>query len=173
MDAGEEHGAAQAGGGDLVAVGAGDALDQAVLAEPAQVVGGLAGGDRAGRPAEVFGEKLPQVAVEEPAGVQPEDQQDVQECLGPGVGEPQPGGAGAVFAGDGVAGGVQGVGAGDGVVAESLDAKQAPVGGVADLPQGGQVSQPFADAEVRVWLMVVSVRRAVPSLWYCLIWVCL
>jgi len=34
VDAGEEHGVPQAGVGDLVAVGAGDALDQAVLAEP-------------------------------------------------------------------------------------------------------------------------------------------
>src|SRR5205823_3507763 len=86
--------------------------------------------------------------VEESAGVQPEDQQDVQERLGAGVGEPQPGGAGSVGVDDRVAGGVQGFGAGDGVVAESLDAKQAPVGGVADLPQRGQVGQPFAQAEV-------------------------
>ncbi len=32
VDAGEEHGVAQAGGGDLVAVGVRDALDEAVLA---------------------------------------------------------------------------------------------------------------------------------------------
>ena len=42
----------------------------------------------------------------------------------------------------------EGVGAGDRVVAESLDAQQAPVGGEADLPQGGQIGQPFADPEV-------------------------
>ena len=33
MDAGEEHGVAQASGGDLVAVRAGDPLDQAVLTQ--------------------------------------------------------------------------------------------------------------------------------------------
>lgn len=36
----------------------------------------------------------------------------------------------------------------DRVVAESLDAQQASVGGEADLPQGGQVSQPFPDPVV-------------------------
>jgi hypothetical protein len=36
----------------------------------------------------------------------------------------------------------------DRVVAESLDAEQAPVGGNADLPQRGQIGQPFPDAEV-------------------------
>jgi hypothetical protein len=35
-----------------------------------------------------------------------------------------------------------------GIVAESLDAQQASVGREADLPQGGQVGQPFADDEV-------------------------
>ena len=39
-------------------------------------------------------------------------------------------------------------GSGDRVVAESFEAQQAPAGGEADLPQGGQVSQPFADLEV-------------------------
>ena len=43
MDAGEEHGVAQAGAGDLVAVGARDALDEAVLTQPPQTVGGLTG----------------------------------------------------------------------------------------------------------------------------------
>jgi len=71
----------------------------------------------------------------------------VQERLGPGVGQAQAGDAGAV-ADDGVAGGVQDLGAGDGIVAESLDGQEPSVGGVADLPQGGQVSQPLAQAEV-------------------------
>jgi hypothetical protein len=43
---------------------------------------------------------------------------------------------------------VQDLGAADGVVAESLDGQEPSVGGVADLPQGGQVSQPLAQAEV-------------------------
>jgi hypothetical protein len=56
VDAGEEHGVTQAGAGDLVAVGVRDAFDEAVLAKPAQVVGGLAGSDRAWRAAGVLGE---------------------------------------------------------------------------------------------------------------------
>ncbi len=40
------------------------------------------------------------------------------------------------------------LGGADRVVAESLDAQQAPVGGEADLPQGRQVGQPFPDAKV-------------------------
>ena len=42
----------------------------------------------------------------------------------------------------------EGLGAADRVVAEALDAEQAPVGGEADLPQGGQVGQPFGQPEV-------------------------
>jgi hypothetical protein len=117
VDAGEEHGVAQAGAGDLVAVGVRDAFDEAVLAESAQVVGGLAGGDRsgaAGREAEVFAEEAAQVLVQEPSGVQPEDEQDVQECLGARVGQAQPGDAGAVVVDDGVAGGAQDAVPGDG-----------------------------------------------------------
>ena len=48
MDAGEEHGGVQAGVGDLVAVAVRDPVDEAAGLESAQVVGGLAGGDRAG-----------------------------------------------------------------------------------------------------------------------------
>ena len=33
-------------------------------------------------------------------------------------------------------------------MAEGLDAQQAPVGGEAELPQGGQVGQPFGQPEV-------------------------
>jgi len=33
-------------------------------------------------------------------------------------------------------------------MAESLDAQQAPVGGVADLPQCGQIGQSFPDPEI-------------------------
>jgi hypothetical protein len=53
--------------------------------------------------------------------MQPEDQQDVQECLGARVGQAQPGDAGPVVVDDRIAGGCQGFGACYGVVAESLD----------------------------------------------------
>jgi hypothetical protein len=44
VQAGEEQGVAEPGLGDLVAVGAGDALDEAMDAEPAQVIGELPAG---------------------------------------------------------------------------------------------------------------------------------
>ena len=52
--------------------------------------------------------------------------------------------AGEHGAGDGG----DGFGSGDRVVAESFEARQVLAGGEADLPQGGQVGQPFADPEV-------------------------
>ena len=120
VGAGEEHGAGQAGVGDAVAVAVGDAPDEAVFFEAAQVIGGLAGCDRAGRAAGVVSEQGTQVGVDEPAGLQPEDEQDVQQGLGAGVGEAQSGGAGAVVVDYRVAGGLEGFGAADRVVAESL-----------------------------------------------------
>ena len=62
--------------------------------------------------------------------------------------DPQPGDPGAAGGGDGVGDGVQGIDSDDGVVADGLDAQQAPVGGEADLPQGGQICQSFPDTEV-------------------------
>ena len=68
MDVGEQHGAVQPGVGDLVAVGAWDSGDQAVGAQPAEVVADLSGGELAGLGAEQAGEQAAQVAVVEPIG---------------------------------------------------------------------------------------------------------
>lgn len=68
--------------------------------------------------------------------------------MGALVGEPQPGDADAAGGGEGAGDGGKGVGSGDRVVAESLDAQQATVGGVADLPQCGQIGQSFPDPEI-------------------------
>jgi hypothetical protein len=64
--AGGDHRGVQAGAGDAVAVGPGDAFDELVAAETAQVVGDLPGGD--GGQAAEFGGELAQVAVGEAAG---------------------------------------------------------------------------------------------------------
>jgi hypothetical protein len=124
VDAGEEHGMPKSGAGDLIAVGVRDALDKAALAEPAQIIDRLAGRDRSravGRAGEVVAEQAAQVLIQEPAGVQPEDQQDGQQCLGVRVGQAQPGDTGAVAVDDGIARRAQDAVPGDGVVAESLD----------------------------------------------------
>jgi hypothetical protein len=78
-----------------------------------------------------------QVAVGEPVGVQPEGEQRAEESVGSsGIAEAQRGG---VLAVDVDRAGEVGecVGSGDRVVADALDAEQAPVGGEADLPQRG------------------------------------
>ena len=49
---GDQHGVVQSGVADPVAVGSGDAGDQAVGTQPAQVVAGLSGGDLVGAFAE-------------------------------------------------------------------------------------------------------------------------
>jgi len=54
------------------------------------------------------------------------------------------------------------------IVADAFDVQETSVGVKADPPQRGEVLQPFADAEVARVLIVVSVRSARPSLWYCL-----
>jgi len=68
---------------------------------------------------------------------------------------------------------VQGDGAGDRVVVESLDAQQASIGGEADLPQLGQVSQPLADPEVPGVVDGGLGTQRSPFLWCCLMPVCL
>lgn len=76
------------------------------------------------------------------------DEQGLQQGVHAGVTEAQPGDAGADV-GDDRRGQVgERSGAADRVVAEALDAQQAPVGGGADLPQGGQGGQPFREPEV-------------------------
>ena len=110
-----------------------------------------------------FGDEVAQVAVGEAAGQQPEDQQGGQQCVGAGLGQAQARDAGAAAGDDGAGDGGDRFGAGDRVVAESFDGQQAPAGGAADLPQGGQISQPFADAEV-AGLVDGGLGRAAPAL---------
>ena len=81
MDPDQEQGPFGAGGGEPVAVGAGDAFDDTVGAQAPQVVGHLPGGDGLGRSAEQGREQGAQVAVGESAGQEPEDQQGVQQGL--------------------------------------------------------------------------------------------
>ncbi|MCA1704871.1 MAG: hypothetical protein LC808_17040 [Actinobacteria bacterium] len=72
----------------------------------------------------------------------------MEQRLGASVGETQPGDPGAGVGDQRVVDRGEGLRGADRVVAESLDAEQAPVGRDADLPQGGQISQPFPDTEV-------------------------
>ena len=125
-----------------------DALDEPVQPQPPEVVGDLPAGHEIGSLPEQGRQVAAQVGVGEAVGQQAEDAQDVQEGERTLVGQAQPGHAGAGRGGDRVGDLGQGVGSGDGVMAEYLGAQQAPVGGEADLPQCGQVGQPFPDPEV-------------------------
>jgi hypothetical protein len=78
-------------------------------------------------------------AVGESVGQQPEGAQGREQGLDAPVGEAQARDAGSGGGGDGSGDGGDRGGSGGGVVADFLDAQQAPVGGEADLPQCGQV----------------------------------
>jgi hypothetical protein len=146
---GDQCGVRAAGVGESVAVSAGDAGDQAVGAQAPQVVADLAGGDLAGGLAEQPGERPTQLAVAEPGrDEQPEHQQGLQQGVRAAVAQAQPGHPLPGSGGDRFVHGGEGVRGADRVVAESLDAQQASVGRKADLPQRGQVGQPFPDPEV-------------------------
>jgi hypothetical protein len=76
------------------------------------------------------------------------DEQCLQQGVDSVVTETQSGDAGACVGDDGCREIGEGVRAADRVVADGLDAEQAPVGGKAELPQFGQAGQPFGDTEV-------------------------
>jgi hypothetical protein len=68
VSVGEEQGVLQPGVGDLVATAVGNPMDEAVRAQPPQVVGHLSGGDVFGRRAEEGREESAQGTVGEPVG---------------------------------------------------------------------------------------------------------
>src|SRR5665811_577524 len=86
--------------------------------------------------------------VGESVELEAEDQQRGEQSMTALLSEAQSGDTGAFLGDDRVGEGMQVAGSGDRVVVESLDAKQAPVGVEADLPQGGQIHKTFTDVEV-------------------------
>ncbi len=145
---GEEQGDGQAVGGDLVGTAVRDAFDDLVGAEPAQVVADLAAGHGLWCFPELGGEVVPQVAAGEASWPEREGAAGAQEGLDAGVRESHSRDAGAGGADDRAGEGFERGGSVGGVVADAFGVQQAPVGGVADLGHGGEVSQLFADAEV-------------------------
>ena len=75
MDSGDQHGGAEAGVGDPVAVAVRLSFDEPVRSESSEVVGGLTGGDVDRREAAELGGELAQVVVGEPGDLGPEGQQ--------------------------------------------------------------------------------------------------
>src|SRR6266568_3338619 len=138
--ASDEQGDGQAAGGDLVAAAAGDALDDLVGAEPAQVVADLPAGHFLWRFPELGCEVVPQVAAGEAGGPGGEGAAGAEEGLDPGIGESHPGDAGGRGGDDRAGEGVDRGGSVGWVVADAFGAGQAPAGCVADLGQCGEVS---------------------------------
>jgi hypothetical protein len=101
VEAGEIPGRAHPGVGDPVAEGSGNALDEAVQAQPSQVVSDLPAGHEVGGLPEQGRQVAAQVGVGEAVRQQAEDAQDGEESLGAGVGEAQPGHSGAGRGDDG------------------------------------------------------------------------
>jgi CheY-like chemotaxis protein len=130
-----------------VAVGAGNADDEAVEAKTTQVVGHAPGGQALDRNAEQRGEMAPQGAVVETVRLEPGNGDGRQQGVDAGIAEAQRRCPLTVDDG-GTDHSAEHLLADDGVVGEGLDAKEPAVGGEADQAQGVQVTQPLADAEV-------------------------
>ncbi len=91
IDAREEQGGAQPLVGDAITLGVGDALNQSVQAQAAQVVGHPAGGEVAGVEAQKRREMCAHVFVGEAVRQETVQDQDAQERLHAWVGEGQRG----------------------------------------------------------------------------------
>ena len=107
----------------------GDRVEDPCRAEVVERLGEQVRGAEEGR------DQGAQLAIGEAAGQQPVDEQGLQQRVNARVAEPQPGDAGAGGGDQRRGQGGEGPGAADGVVADGLDAEQAPVGRKADLPE--------------------------------------
>ncbi len=123
------------------------ALDHAVEAQAAELIGDGASADGLGWAALEVGDVLAQVGAAEAVGEQAEQQQGVPQVVDLGIGEAQAGSALAIAtdrAFDRLEGGL----GEHAVVAETFELEQASIGGEADLAQLRQVGQALADLEV-------------------------
>ena len=108
----------------------------------------MSDGDAVGVDAAEFGGELSEVAVAESVGLEFEQWERCEQGVGSLLTQAQPGDPRPIGGDDGVGDGVQCIDAVDRVVADCLDAQQAPVGGEADLPQCGQICQSFPNTEI-------------------------
>ena len=110
-----------------------------------------------------------QAGVGEAVGQQPEDAQGGEQGVRAGVGEAQAGHAGAGIGDDRGGDGGQVGGSVDRVVAEFPAASGRRLAVKPFCRSAGRLVSRLPIRKSQVSLMVVSVRRARPSLWYCLI----
>ena len=149
MGVGEQQRVVQAGVGDLVAAGVRDAGDEAVFAEAAQVVSHFPGGDVLGIGAEEGrATRVRSSRLVKPRGSSRWMSRACSSAWTRGSPNRSPGMRVPLGHDDGRGQVGERVRAADRVRGDGLDAEQAPVGGEADLPQCGQVGQPFGQPEV-------------------------
>ena len=147
MDLGEEDSDAQAQVGDAVPVAVRDPFDQAMQAQPAQVIGRAPGGVGVGGHPQGLGHPGAQGGVAESFGQGEEQTQGGEQRQDPRIIEVQAGGA---LAGDHLRLGdlIEHPFGQEAVLADGLDLEQPTVGGKADGPQGGQVGEVPSEPEV-------------------------
>ena len=147
VSSGEEQGDAQAEVGDAVAEAFGDAFDEAVQAQPAQLIGDGALGDR-GRVGARQGREMPaQIGRPEAFGELAEQDEGVQQGMDALVSKAQTGGT-LTTGGDRLVDGLEGVLSEDAVVAQAFGFEEPAIGGKADLAQLGEIVETLADPEV-------------------------
>jgi hypothetical protein len=147
IQAGEEESHAPTEVGDLVTMRVGNALDQAMQAQPSQVVSHLAWGQLIWGEAQERRQQRPQVVIGEPLRQKSKGNESIEQGLDAWVSEAQ---------------GrhplsrkrlrlvhlLEGVFSEKAIVADLLDVQETSVSLKADVPQSGQVFQPFANVEV-------------------------
>ena len=143
----EEQGDAQARRGESIAVGFRDALDDAVQAKPAQIVGHSSHGVMGWVEAQQLSQQGSHFLIGETPQLETEQDQYAEQRLHARIAEAQRRSSLPVDF-DGADHLIERVFANRAIVRYGLDVEKTSVGLKADLPQSGQVIQPLADAEV-------------------------
>src|SRR5271163_1387582 len=136
-------------------------------AQPTQVVGDLSRAQLAGLFPQQWSKMLAYILVGKCAMDEKEQQQDVQESLHARIGEAQRRRA-LVIHGDWSLHILEGGFADEAVVTDAWTSSSRRLAAKPILRSSGRFSMRRPMAKSRVSLMVVSVRSACPSLWYCL-----
>lgn len=147
IQAGEEESHAPTEVGHLVTMRVGNALDQAMQAQPSQVVRHLAWGQLIWGKAQEGCEQHPQFVIGEAQRQKPKGNECAEQGLHAWIGEaqsrdPLPSNR------QRLADLLKGIFSQKAIVADLLDVQQTSVGLKTDEPQSGQVFQPFANVEV-------------------------
>ena len=135
VSAAVEQGGFEAKGGEMIALGLEDALNEPVQAQAAQVIAHASGADLGLGDAEQLRKPWPQLAITQALGLEAKQNQHRQQCLHPLLAKRQRGDMLAVDLGRFLKFSKR-LSSDVAVVGELLDLEHAPIGGEADLAQG-------------------------------------